>query len=127
MHRKNTWVRDILHCPHHQHRSDTFNSVAWRQDLFALQTPVTLWLHSVNQNRNFPKTIKNIQHKVTKLSNLQPRTLRHNPLPFLPVFIVNSPPHSSSPFPSVFVTPIPPPPPLAKPNQRPHLNHLTTK
>jgi hypothetical protein len=27
MHRRNTWVRDILHCPHHQHRSDTSSSL----------------------------------------------------------------------------------------------------
>jgi hypothetical protein len=27
MHRKNTWVRDILHCPHHQHRSETSSSL----------------------------------------------------------------------------------------------------
>jgi hypothetical protein len=23
LHRRKTWVRNILHCPHHQHRSDT--------------------------------------------------------------------------------------------------------
>jgi hypothetical protein len=26
MHLRNTWVRDILHCPHHQHLSDTGSS-----------------------------------------------------------------------------------------------------
>jgi SPX domain protein involved in polyphosphate accumulation len=41
--------------------------VAWRHNLFVLQTPVTLWLHSANQNRNLSKTIKNIQYKVAQM------------------------------------------------------------